>query len=87
MEIKKISSSKIMEILNRFYNNQIIDIKNYGSTVENVLQILENHPKINRLTKKEMSFWYDKIPELNLYREYLECEMELSKKKALLNEY
>ncbi len=84
MEIKKISASEINYILNRLYVNQVIDSKNYGSIIEDMLEILETHPQLTWKTKKEMSFWYDKIPELNLYREYLERKKELPQKKGII---
>ncbi len=83
MEIKKISASEIRDILNSLYVNHIFNIKNYGSITEDLLKIVNKDKKLKWDTKKEITFWYDNINELHLYRKYLEGK-KIPTKKGLI---
>ena len=56
---------------------QLLDVKNYGSIVEDLLAAMEKHSRIKWGTKKEISFWYEKIPELRVYHDYVEGKKSL----------
>ena len=77
MEVNNISASEIRDLLNKLYISQIIDIKNYGSVIEDLLKTMEKYPRIKWETKKVASFWYDRIPELHVYQDYLEGKKSL----------